>query len=117
MREGGVRCGKGAEGTVGERGGTARRGRAERGRAGTRGGDARRGRAGLGDAHGLAAVEGLHALDLGEGDVVARLQAMPHLVQRRHHAGVVLFGPPQSGRILSGRGGRRMEVAICLRDG
>ena len=58
-------------------------------------GAVQRGRAGLGDAHGLAAVEGLHALDLGEGDIVARLQAMPHLVQRRHHAGVVLLGPPR----------------------
>ena len=71
-------------------------------------GEERRGRgravAGDGDAHGLAAVEGLHALDLGEGDVVARLQPVPRLVQRRHHPGVLLR-PPQpaaaSGRTTS----------------
>ncbi len=88
-------------------------------------GRARRGRAGLGDAHGLAAVEGLHALDLGEGDVVPRLQPMPHLVQRRYHAGVVLLGPPSDAGWEDGKWGKRRGKGrdgyqrrwLCLRDG
>mmetsp|Transcript_25221 Transcript_25221/g.43551 ORF Transcript_25221/g.43551 Transcript_25221/m.43551 type:complete len:980 (-) Transcript_25221:283-3222(-) len=68
------------------------------------------------DGAGGAVVELGHADDLGEGDVVGVLEAMSRLVQRRHHAGVLLSdgGDHDGERLLAVRvvhGERVAEVA------